>query len=202
MYSIVIPYPSNSKCINTCLEYLYKNSTHEFEFVPIVDEKDVYYAFNKGVYKAKYDTVVLMNDDMMVCRNWDKLIPEYSNETTILTGYVLEPNPGPMMYGPQCYKLDCGDSPTNFDYDKFQTAIDNNPPPLVVENSLGWYMPVVFNQKTFVSYPNIGKFPYVANDVTLFATILPNLGFKFTQINMCVYHFQRASTKLNYPDFK
>ena len=60
MYSIVIPYLSNSKYIEQCKHYLQLNSTLPYELVEIVDETDVYYAFNSGVYKAKYDKVVLL----------------------------------------------------------------------------------------------------------------------------------------------
>jgi len=201
MYSIVIPYPSNSKCIDRCLEYLKKNSVHEYEIVPIVDETDVYYAYNKGVYHSKYDTVVLMNDDMVVSKEWDKFIPVYSEPDTVLTCLVVEANPGKMSGGPECIKHDCGDF-DNFDYDKFQSFADSAQIPDCLTNSMGWYMPVVFNKKTFVSYPNINKFPWHANDVTLFHYILPNLGFKFTQIKSFIYHFSRQSTKLNYEEFR
>lgn len=204
MYSVVIPYLSNSKCIDTCIEYLEKNSMYEHEIVSIIDEKDVYYAFNKGVYASKYETVVLFSDDMMAGKDWDRFIPEHAAPDTVLTCHVIEPDPGRMMNGPECIKCDCGGSPENFDYEKFQAFADEGAAQLpdIIDNSMGWYMPVVFNQKTFVSYPNIGKFPYVANDITLFHYILPNLGFKFKQMKSFIYHFQRKATKQNYPSFR
>lgn len=201
MYSIVIPYPSNSKCIDRCVEYIEKNSVHKYEIVSVIDEKDVYYAYNKGVYQAKYETVVLMNDDMVVSKEWDKLIPVYSAPDTVLTTYVVEANPGKMVDGPSCLKYDCGTF-DDFNYDRFQNFVNGSTQPECIPNALGWYMPAVFNQKTFVSYPNINKFPWHANDVTLFHHILPNLGYKFSVINSFVYHFSRQSTKLNYEEFR
>ena len=50
MYSIVIPHLSNSDYIDTCIHYIKKNSKYDPEIIQIVDETDVYYAFNKGVY--------------------------------------------------------------------------------------------------------------------------------------------------------
>lgn len=198
MYSIVIPYLSNSNCIDLCLKYIEQNSMYKHEIVSIVDEKDVYYAFNKGVFLSKYDIVVLMNDDMIVSKNWDKFIPVYSNQSTILTGYVVEPMPDPeenVILGPNCINHQCGSSPANFDYDKFQRYVDNHQFIDDVQmNKKGWYMPLVVNKKSFVTYPNINKFPEYANDVILIDHIMPFLGFRFAQINMWAYHFSRQAT--------
>ena len=199
MYSVVIPYPSNSKTIDMCLEYLKKNSAYEFEFVPIKDETDVYYAYNKGVYHSKYDTVVLMNDDMIVSKHWDKFIPMHTKQNQFLTLNVVEANPGRMAQGPECIRYDCG-SVDDFDYDKFQTYVDETSKLFqpITYNLSGWYMPFIVNQKSFVSYPNINKFPWYANDVTLINGILPSLGYKIAKINSYVYHFSKTSTHLNY----
>jgi hypothetical protein len=171
---------------------------YEHEIKLIVDEKDVYYAFNKGVFSAKYDTVVLLNDDMIVAKDWDRFIVGCPSNF-ILTGYVIEANPGKMNDGPECIQHDCGDVDT-FDYKKFQKFVDEHSQTVedVKPNSIGWYMPIVVNQNTFVSYPNIDKFPWYANDTTLVTKILPFVGFKFAQIKSYVYHFSRSSTKLNF----
>lgn len=197
MYSIVIPFLSNSKTISLCLKYLKQNSMYKHEIVPIIDQKDVYFAFNKGVYTSKYDTVVLINDDMIVAKDWDKFIPNCKDDT-IYTGYVVEKQPGAMIDGPSCIKHDCGDF-ENFDYDKFQDFVNvhSNQVPDIASNSLGWYMPVVVNQKTFVSYPNIHKFPE-PNDITLFHHILPFVGFKCSQIKSYFYHFSGVARKQIY----
>jgi hypothetical protein len=194
MYSIVIPHLSTSKYINTCIEYIKKNSKHNPEIIQIVDETDVYYAFNKGVYQANHDIVVLMNDDMVVSENWDEYLPMFVAEDTFLTLHVVEPNPG-RMNGPQCIELNCGDTIETFNYNKFQEFVTENKKsiPEIQLNTLGWYMPFVVHRKSFVSYPNIDKFPLHANDVTLFHSVLPNLGYKVALLNSFVYHFQRKS---------
>jgi hypothetical protein len=197
MYSIVIPFLSNSTTIAMCLDFIKKNSLYEHEIVSIVDEADVYYAYNKGVYKSKYDTVVLMNDDMIVSENWDKIIP-LCRDDTIYTGYVIEKKPGLMTGGPMAIECDCGDE-FNFDYEKFKnfTKLHSQSTKIIEPNSLGWYMPAIVNQKTFVSYPNIQKFPQ-PNDVNLFLNILPFVGFKFAQIQSYFYHFSGVSRKKVY----
>lgn len=192
MYSIVIPYLSNSKEIELCLKYIKQNSIYEHEIVEIVDETDVYYAFNKGIYQSKYDTVVLLSSDMIVGKDWDKFIPYYSNQKTVLTGYVVEQNPGRMAEGPECIKYDCGDR-ESFDYMKFQNFVDRQVSLDVKYNTLGWYQPLVINKKSFTPYPNLEKFPYAANDSTLILDILPKLGYQLNQINMWVYHMHKPS---------
>ena len=200
-YSVVIPHLSNSLYIDTCLKYLKQNSVHEHEIIQIVDETDVYYAFNKGVYQANCDIVVLLNDDMIVSKNWDEFIPLFTSQDTFLTMNVVEPNPG-KMNGPECIKLDCGDSLETFDSDKFEQFASEQKAntPSIQFNKIGWYMPFIVHRKSFVSYPNIDKFPLYANDIKLFHEVLPNLGYKVALLNSFVYHFQRKATEHFYKE--
>ncbi len=199
MYSIVIPYLSTSKYIDRCKHFLEINKSLPYELVEIVDETDVYYAFNKGVYHAKYDKVILLNDDMIVSKGWDYPLLKYNNWETVTTGYVVEPEPG-VNYRPtgeqiQNIKLDCGQTLDMFDYDKFQNFVNSSQEPDVIYDAKGWYMPICFDKKSFVSYPNKVKFPYEQNDVLLIDYVLPNLGYKFAKVKSFVYHFQSGSLK-------
>lgn len=201
-YSIVIPHLSTSEYIDSCLEYLKLNSMYEHEIIRIVDETDVYYAFNKGVYQANNDIVVLMNDDMLVSKNWDEHIPFYCTEDTFLTCHVVEADPGDMKGGPQCIKYDCGDTIEQFDSIKFEqfAQINASNIPAMQMGKIGWYMPFIVHRKSFVTYPNIDKFPLYANDIVLFHQVLPNLGYKVALINSFVYHFSRKSTQQFYKE--
>ena len=191
MYSIVIPHLKDNPDVDICLKYIKQNSLYPHEIVHVLDERDVYYAFNKGVHQAKYDTVVLLSSDMLVAKNWDKYIPIYSNEKTVLTGYVVERAPGKMLQGPECIEYDCGELET-FDYAKFQKYVDEQNCEEVQFNQLGWYQPLVINRRSWLGYPNLQKFPHEANDCTLILDILPKLGYKFIKINMWVYHGHRS----------
>jgi hypothetical protein len=195
-YSVFIPFLSKSKSIQQCLNALHENSVHEHEIVLTVGEKDVYYAFNEGVYKCKNDVVVLLNDDMIVSKGWDRLIPEYAKPDIILTTYVVEPNFAPLPIGPCCIDYDCGRE-GNFDYEKFErfVADDSKNKPDFVPNVSGWFMPMIVNKKTFVTFPNVIKFPYCANDILLF-NMLRNADeceMKFGVINSYTYHFGHAT---------
>ena len=203
MYTIVIPHLSSSKYIDQCKYYIEKNSKIEHEILCITDEPDVYYAYNYGVYHAKYDNVILINDDMIVSEGWDISFMKYTQPDIILTGHVIEPDPGIMISGyqgaevsKQNIKLDCGNTIDKFNYNKFVQYIDTRSDiPEIVVDARGWYMPVCVNKKTFVSYPNIKKFPFEANDIVWIEAILPHVGFKFALVKSFFYHFQYSSWK-------
>jgi hypothetical protein len=194
-YSIFIPFLSKSKTIQRCLNALHENSVHEHEIVLTVGETDVYYAFNEGVYKCKNDTVVMLNDDMIVSKGWDRLIPEYTTRNRILTTYVVEPEAPSLLHGPSSISYDCGRE-NNFDYDKFESFVeaDSKEKPDYLANASGWFMPLIVNKKSFVTFPNIVKFPYCANDVLLF-DMISNSGieYEFGVLKSYVYHFAHAT---------
>jgi len=197
-YSVVIPYLSNSDYIDGCIDHLKRNSKYEHEIIRIVDETDVYYAFNKGVYQANCDIVVLLNDDMFVSKDWDEHFLTYCTEDTFLTCNVVEAHPGSMLPGsPHCIECDCGEDMETFNFDKFQSFVDSNKPnlPKIQMDKIGWYMPFIVHKKSFVSYPNIKKFPTQSNDVLLLEHVLPHCGYKVALLNSFVYHFSSKATK-------
>lgn len=196
-YSIFIPFLSKSKTIQRCLNALHENSVHEHEIVLTVGQTDVYFAFNEGVYKCKNDIVVMMNDDMIVSKGWDRLIPEYAAPNRIITTYVVEPESPPLLYGPSSISHDCGRE-NNFDYDKFESFVesDSKNKPDYLRNASGWFMPLIVNKKTFVTFPNVVKFPYCANDVLLFDMISnSDVEYEFGVLNSYVYHFAHATSR-------
>jgi hypothetical protein len=195
MITIVIPYLSKSKCIEKCKEYLFKNTKSEFELIEIVDCLDVYKAFNDGVKMAKNELVILINDDMFVSKDWDEMYLKYADGQTILTGYLVES--GIIPVSTKNIEYNCGDTPQNFDYQKFESFINSikDEIPEMVLDQKGWYMPILFYKSKFIEYPNEIKFPH-PNDITLIDEILPKAGYKFAKIKSFVYHFQNASSRL------
>lgn len=195
MYSVFIPFLSRSKSIQRCLNALHENSVYKHEIVCTIGENDVYYAFNEGVYKCKYDTVVFLNDDMIVGPGWDKYIPEYSSPDILLTMYVYEPKSGGMFVGPSPIVKSFGGI-DNFDQEGFNrfTIEQSSVTPDFIPNTSGWYMPTVVNKKTFVGFPNVIKFPYCANDFLLFNMLqYAEHDYKFGVINGHIYHFGHSS---------
>lgn len=198
MISIIVPYLSSSRYIDYFKLKLKENTSHEYELIEIVNETDVYYAYNRGVYQAKYDSVILMNDDMVPAPRWDMFFAPMIAPGVVVTGHVVEPDPGSVTRGKGFFsnvKYDCGRSIDDFDYDKFVEFAERyskNQPDM--SSGFGWYMPVGFHKSTFVSYPNLKKFPY-PNDILLLDDVLPSLGYRFGRANSLFYHFQSKSWK-------
>lgn len=189
MISIVLPYLSTSPCVDICKKFLSQNTVSEYELIEIVDETDVYFAYNEGVRRAKFETVALINDDMFVAPGWDLPFIKFCKPKTVVTGYLVEC--GRISVNHVNYDYDCGHTPTSFDYPKFASFVEDKlkEVPEVVEDRQGWFMPVAFYKPTFIQYPNQPKYPH-PNDIELFHKILPTLGFKFVQVNSFAYHLQ------------
>lgn len=193
-FSIILPYLSNSRCVDTCKKLLYYNTVNEYELIEIIDNTDVYKAFNDGVHSANNDIVILLNDDMFVSYGWDEHFLQYCKPNTVVTGYVVEP--GRLPVSDKNIKYDCGTSPETFDYIKFNSFTEKQKKlhPTVTAD-LGWYMPVAFYKPTFIEYPNHIRFPH-PNDIELFHNILPKLNYNFIKVNSFIYHLQNYSNPI------
>ena len=160
---------------------------------------DVYGMFNLGVSKATKSHVLLYNDDMYFSVDFDKYLDNASKDA-VITFQVVEP--GYVDVNDVCIKMSFGETIKEFDEEAFENyaqAFNNS----LVQNKLGWYMPVLLPKELFNKigqYPTYPPFPY-PNDIILF-NILERIGSKFEMLNTVVYHFQRLSqrvsgTKLN-----
>ena len=190
MISIVVPYLSNSRCINICKKYIEQNTVNTYELIEVVDNTDVYAAFNEGAHQAKYDIKLLINDDMFVSPGWDELYIKHTTPRSVVTGLLIESGRIPVNY--RNVEYDCGKVPEEFDYNKFLSYIKDNPIDELKTNSMGWYMPVAFHRSTYIDYPNDIKYPH-PNDVTLLSHMLPAYGFDFKQVGVYTYHIQNFS---------
>lgn len=193
MLSIVVPYLSNSPCIEFFKQCIKKHTRSDYELVEVVDNTDVYAAFNHGVRIAKRDIVVLMNDDMFVSKDWDIYYAKYAKGKTICTGYLVEP--GVIQVSKRNIEKDFGKTPGTFKEKDFLEWAESTKQilPEAVDGT-GWYMPLAIEKKYWVDYPNDKKFPF-PNDIDLIDTILPRMGYDFLRVNSIVYHLQAFSAK-------
>lgn len=192
--SIVIPYLSTSKSIKLCKRLIEKNTYSDYELIEIIDNHDVYGAFNDGMRRSTNNMVVFLCDDMFVSKNWDRLYCKYHNPHLILTGRLIEP--GILGVSDKNIKFDCGVSPSTFKYKEFIKFIKEIEGKFsdIEHDKKGWYMPIMFDKSTYIEYPNEILFPY-PNDVTLIDEILPARGFKFSIVKSFVYHLQNYSSR-------
>lgn len=188
MLSIVVPYLSNSPCIELFKQVIKENTYSKYELIELIDETDVYYAFNEGVKKSTGDVVVLINDDMFMSKNWDILYVKYAKGKTLVTGYLVEP--GVIQVSDRNIQGDFGKNPNTYNRRGFEawakSQVDEIPE---VINGKGWYMPIAIEKKYFIDYPNDIKYPH-PNDVTLIDEIMPRQGYNFLKVNSFCYHLQ------------
>lgn len=153
---------------------------------------DVYEMFNIGVRNSHEKFVLLINDDMYVPPSWDYIrITDMDNP--VITFDLVEP--GYVDVNERNIKHDFGQTIETFDKVKFDEFAKTYPVNPVVEEGLGWYMPVIFKRDYFLEmggYPAQPPFPY-PNDIIFFEKIAKDV--KFVRVHSPVYHFQRLSQR-------
>jgi GT2 family glycosyltransferase len=141
MISVIIPTYKSPEMLDLCLQSVIEGQSNKNQIIVVVDG---YYDINKevlekhsksidilnleenvglcrgtnlGVYNAKYDPILIVNDDNMFPLGWDtKLINKYQ------PGWVFAPNqiePHPSMF-PQFNIKNLGTTPKEFDLKVFQ----------------------------------------------------------------------------------
>jgi GT2 family glycosyltransferase len=141
MISVIIPTYKSPEMLDLCLQSVIESQSNENQIIVVVDG---YYDINKevlekhsksidilnleenvglcrgtnlGVYNAKYDPILIVNDDNVFPLGWDtKLINKYQ------PGWVFAPNqiePHPSMF-PQFNIKNLGTTPKEFDLKVFQ----------------------------------------------------------------------------------
>ena len=134
---------------------------------------------------------------MYVSPGWDIPYVTHHKPKTILTGILIEPGIIPVNSQNICANF--GTSPKNFNAELFFNFVKeskNSNDPDILYNTKGWYMPIAFNNQTFIPYPNTIKYPH-PNDIELIDNILPSKGYIFARVKSYVYHLQNYSSRNN-----
>lgn len=187
MISIILPHLSTSIPTDLCKYYLEKNTVNEYELIEVIDWTDVYAAYNYGASLAKYDIIIMMNDDMFVAPGWDINYVKYVKPKTYVMMWLIES--GRVSVDSRMVEYDCGRSPDSFDYDKFIKYTETLDVPEAIENGFGAWMPIGFHKSTWIEFPNDKKYPY-SNDIDLIDVTLPSLGYTPYKVKSFAYHLQ------------
>ena len=139
MLSLIIPTYRNPKCLDICLKSAIEQQKYKNEIIVIVDgyveesdevlskyKKDInildlgdnqgmQMALNVGVFNASNERIVIINDDNVLCKDWDQIILDDLGKDEILTINQIEPNPGIFNFPVK----DFGTDPVLFDYEGF-----------------------------------------------------------------------------------
>lgn len=140
MISAIIPTYKSPEALDLCLRSAIEGQINKNEIIVVVDG---FYELNKevlekwkdsiqvldleqnvglcrgtnlGVYNASSDKVLIVNDDNVFPRHWDKLLEDEWQEGAVISPNQIEPFPS--MF-PQFVIEDLGRDPKTFDLEKF-----------------------------------------------------------------------------------
>jgi len=213
--SVIIPSYKNPTCLEICLDsgligeknknqYIvildgfadqytslkdkYKNTT--VEFYEFEENQGMQHALNVGVFHAKNEKILIVNDDNVFPVDWDKILLEDFRPDTIITPNQIERTPSIFNFG-------IGDfgGPSNFRYKEFAEK-----EPLYRKNQLtndGEIFPFFMTKKDYMA---VGGFDTMFNSPFIcdwdFFLKLELIGKKFIRSRkLNFYHFGSVSTK-------
>lgn len=216
MTSLIIPTYRNPEYLDICLKSAIENQKNKNEIIVAVDgfieeskhilEKYVDHiqildlgqnqgmqsALNLAVMNASNDRLVIINDDNVLCNNWDVEIETQFKEGTVFTINQIEP------IGPGIFNFpvkDFGKTPKEFKYKEFlEYELTLRKDELTLD---GGIFPFVISKKDYMivgGFDTIYQSPFIC-DWDFFLKLDLN-EIKFFKINnLHFYHFGSAATK-------
>jgi len=162
----------------------------------------VYRAWNFGGKTSEYDNICFINSDMVFSNGWLDNLLKHHNGINIPCSRLVES--GKMRSGTHGIGYNCGRSPKQIDYNKWQQYVNKISVNQVHPNGL--FMPVVFEKQRFIEsgmYPEgniyttgIGKFgdPFKqSGDDYYFRKLETGYNMKhITVFDSVVYHIQEG----------
>jgi glycosyltransferase involved in cell wall biosynthesis len=140
MISVIIPTYKSPKALDLCIKSVVEGQANQNQIIVVVDgfydinqsvlikykgQIDVLNlkenvgtarATNLGVFNAKYNKVLIINDDNVLPQIWDLNLEEHWEDGIVLTPNQIEPYES--MF-PQFHIKDLGKKPEDFDLEKF-----------------------------------------------------------------------------------
>jgi glycosyltransferase involved in cell wall biosynthesis len=216
MISVIIPTYKCPEALDICLESLIKGQKNENQLIVVVDgfydiNKEVLEKWSKhidilnleenvglcrgtnlGVYNAKYDLVLIINDDNVAPNEWDEKLLKHYTPGVVLTPNQIEPSYSMFK---QFVEKDLGRDPKTFDiqnYWEFEESISIDK---VEEN--GGTLPFFMNK---MDYLKIGgwdeNYPLGLTADWEFFLKCQMVGLKMMRTYNCTfYHFESLSTR-------
>jgi len=117
MISVIIPTYRNPKCLDICLESIFRTQKHSNEIIVVIDgyeEESLHiiekyknkvdflsleqnmgmqYALNIGVYKANNEWILIVNDDNVFPKDWDEILLHDKQDKLVITPNQIERKP-------------------------------------------------------------------------------------------------------------
>lgn len=217
MISLIIPSYRNADCLDLCLRSAIENQSQDNEILvaidgfieeskhilqkyenkikilDLVENQGMQQALNLAVMNASNECIVVINDDNVLCKNWDETIKKhFSGSGKVITINQIEPI-GPGIFN--FHVKNFGKNPKEFDYDGFI-----NYEPSIRESNItddGGIFPFVISKKDYMivgGFDTMYQSPFIC-DWDFFLKLDLN-GVKFVRIkDINFYHFGSFATK-------
>jgi glycosyltransferase involved in cell wall biosynthesis len=214
MLSLIIPTYRNPECLDICLRSAFEGQANDNQILVVVDgfyeeslevlgkypkvqvlpfddNKGMQMALNVGVMNATNERIVIINDDNVLCKDWDTIIEEDLKEGSILTINQIEPYAGIFNFPVEHF----GTSPKEFKYEEFLKY-----EPTIRENKFtpdGGIFPFAMWKKDYMivgGFDTLYQSPFICDWDFFLKLDLNGLDFYRTH-RAHFYHFVSMATK-------
>lgn len=219
MISVIIPSYRNPEYLDFCISKLLENQVNINEIVAVIDGfGDMYidvqkkhndkvhwvvldknyglpFATNVGVYNAQSDKILIINEDNVVCSEWDKILEDLYSPNRVISVQQTEPSRG-------IFDFHVKDFGSNLDTMKYQEFIEWEKTVRIIGHvafsETAFLLPVFMAKKWFMvvnGWDTMYQSPFVCDlDFWYKLQLLGNLQF-YTSWHLSFYHFGSRSTK-------
>ena len=216
MISLVIPTYRSPDILDICLKSAIENQSNSNEIIVVVDgfleeskevlekhsdgisvlpfqeNKGMQTALNFGVMNASNEIICIVNDDNVLCKDWDLIIEKDYQPNSVLTINQIEPT-GPGMFNFPV--KDFGRTPQEFKYEEFLKY-----EPTIRKDKLtidGGIFPFAMSKKDYMAvggFDTLYQSPFICDWDFFLKLELSGKGFYKTH-NGHFYHFGSLATK-------
>jgi glycosyltransferase involved in cell wall biosynthesis len=216
MLSLIIPTYRNPEYLDICLKSAIENQVNKNQIIVAVDgfieesqhildkyNSDIHIldlgenqgmqtAINLAVYNATNEFLVIINDDNVLSKNWDKIILEKAQEGFVFTINQIEPT-GPGIFGFPV--MNFGKHPNEFRYEEFiKYELTLRKDNLTLD---GGIFPFVISKKDYMivgGFDTLYQSPFICDWDFFLKLDLNEIQF-YRMNNIHFYHFGSAATK-------
>ncbi len=217
MISLIIPTYRNPECLDICLKSAVENQSAKNQIIVVVDgfleesehvlekyrgnvevldlgeNQGMQTALNFGVMNAVNECILIINDDNVLCKDWDTAINKYfSGSGKVITINQIEP------VGPSIFNFnikDLGKDPKSFKYSEFLEYEPTIRGTQITKD--GGIFPFVISKRDYMivgGFDTLYQSPFIC-DWDFFLKLDLN-GVEFIRINeINFYHFGSFATK-------
>lgn len=202
--SIIFPHamnPENNRVLDLNLQMLEENTTCEWEPLILMNKNRpdlVYSGWQWMMERAKYDTILWLNTDVVMCKNWNENVLKNKDNADWLGIQLIEC--GAIGCHSNNWHIDFGRTANTFRRKEFEDFCEEagRGKPSILRDGFCWYSPSCWSRDWFVKMGGFDlskNFPHPIDGE--FREKCENAGSKFIVVNSYAYHFQRARENMN-----